>query len=114
MAELPFSSFRMSGNLIFFSGKIELTPEGKLLKGTITEKTRQVMENIKTQLKSAGLGIENIVYCQIFLTDMKNYAEMNEEYVKHLKKPYPARFAVAVKELPLGAKIEIAVVASNE
>lgn len=113
MADLPFSPFTKSKDLVFFSGKIELTPEGKVLEGTITEKTRQVMENVKAELKNVGLTVSDIVFSQVFLTDMGNYKEFNEEYIKHLKKPYPARYVVAVKELPLGASVEISVIASK-
>lgn len=113
MTSLPFSVYREAGDMFFFSGKIELTSEGKVLEGTITEKTRQVMENVKQELANAGLGVESIVMTQIFLTDMADYAEMNEEYIKHLKKPFPARFAIAVKELPFGAKVEIVVIAKR-
>lgn len=112
MADIPFSPFIKTKDLVFFSGKIELTSDDKILEGTIAEKTRQVMKNIKAELKNAGLTISDIVFSQVFLTDMSYYQEFNEEYVKHLVKPYPARFVVAVKELPLGARIEISVVAS--
>ena len=111
MADLPFSPFREAGNLVFFSGKIVITPEGKLLEGTVTEKTKQVMENIKKELANAGLDISNVVSAQVLLTAMTIYQEFNDEYIKHLVKPYPARFVVAVKELPLGASIEIALTA---
>src|SRR3990172_6408190 len=106
MADLPFSPFRESKDLVFFSGKIELTSEGKVLEGTITEKTRQVMENVKSELNNAGLELKDIQSSQVFLTEMSDYQEFNEEYVKHLVKPYPTRFVVAVKELPFGAKVE--------
>lgn len=109
MVDLPFSPFVFSKDLIFFSGKIELTSEGKIIDGSIAEKTRQVIENVKTELKNAGCEISDIVFAQVFLTDMKNYQEFNEEYVKHLVKPYPARAVVAVKELPLGASVEVVV-----
>ena len=114
MADLPFSPFRESKDLVFFSGKIELTSEGKVLEGTIAEKTAQTMKNVLSELKNAGLDASNIVSVQAFLTDMKDYQEFNEEYVKHLVKPYPARFVVAVKELPLGAKTEISVIVSKK
>ncbi|KKQ55060.1 MAG: endoribonuclease L-PSP, TdcF protein [Candidatus Woesebacteria bacterium GW2011_GWC1_38_13] len=91
-----------------------MTSEGKVLEGTIAEKTKQVMENIKSELKNAGLDVSDIVYAQVFLTDIANYQEFNDEYVKHLVEPYPARFVVAVKELPLEAKVEISVIASNK
>ena len=114
MAVLPFSPFKESKDLVFFSGKIEMTSEGKLLEGTIAEKTNQVMENIKSELNKAGLDVFDIISAQVFLTDMNDYQEFNDAYVKHLVKPYPARFVVAVKELPLGAKVEIAVIASKK
>ena len=91
-----------------------MTSEGKVLEGTIAEKTKQVMENIKSELKNAGLDVSDIVYAQVFLTDIANYQEFNDEYVKHLVEPYPVRFVVAVKELPLEAKVEISVIASNK
>lgn len=114
MADLPFSAFKDSKDLIFFSGKIELTPKGKLLDGTIAEKTAQVMRNVLSELENAGLDASNIVFSQVYLTDMANYAEFNEEYVKHLVKPYPARAVVAVRELPLGASVEVIVTASKK
>lgn len=112
MSDLPFTPFKQAGNLVYISGKIELK-EGKVIEGTIAEKTAQAMENVKSELKNAGLDVSNIVFIQGFLTDMKDYDEFNGEYVKHLVKPYPARAVVAVKELPLGAKIEIIVTASK-
>lgn len=114
MSDLPFTPFIKTKDLVFFSGKVELGSDGKIIDGTITEKTRQVMENITGELSNAGLSVSNIVYSQVFLTDMANYTEFNEEYVNHLQKPYPARFVVAVKELPLGAKVEISIIASRK
>ena len=114
MADLPFTPFRESKDLVFVSGKIELTSEGKVLEGTIAEKTAQTMKNVLAELKNARLDASNIVFAQVFLTDMKDYQEFNVEYVEYLVKPYPARFVVAVKELPLGAKVEISVVASKK
>ena len=113
MTDIPFSPFIKTKDLVFFSGKIELTSEGKVLDGTITEKTKQVMKNVMVELKNAGLDVSDIVFSQVFLTDMTNYQEFNEEYVKHLVKPYPARYVVAVKELPLSAKVEVSVIASR-
>ena len=73
MTDLPFSPFRESKNLVFFSGKVETTSEGKILEGTIAEKTAQVMNNVLAELKNAGLDASNIVSAQVFLTDMKDY-----------------------------------------
>ena len=113
MSDLPFTQYRNAGDLVFISGKIELK-DGKILEGTIAEKTSQAMENVLTELKNAGLDASNIVFIQGYLTDMNDYEEFNKEYVKHLVKPYPARVVVAVKELPLGAKIEIVATASKK
>ena len=113
MTDLPFTAFRETKDLVFFSGKIELGSDGKLTEGTIAEKTAVAMKNVLAELKNAGLDASNIVYIQVFLTDMEDYVEFNEEYVKHLVKPYPARAVVAVKELPLGAKVEIIATASK-
>ena len=114
MADVPFSPFLKTKDLVFFSGKVELTSEVEVLEGTIAEKTKQVMKNVKAELKNSGLTVSDIVFSQVFLTDMADYQEFNEEYIKHLVKPYPARYVVAVKELPLGAKVEISVVASKK
>jgi len=110
-SQAPFSSYREAGDLIFFSGKIELLPDIKLLEGTIAEKTDQVMRNIKAELDKVNLTFSDVVNATIYLTDMAHYAEMNEAYGKWFDGVYPARAAVAVKELPLGAKVEIVVVA---
>ncbi len=114
MTDLPFTPSREAGDIVYIAGKIEMGPDGKLVEGTITEKTSQVMENVLSELQKVGLGASNIVFVQGFLTDMKDYIEFNEEYVKHLVKPYPARAVVAVKELPLGAKVEIIATASKK
>ena len=113
MTDPPLTPFIKTKDLVFFSGKIELTSEGKVLEGTIADKTKQVMENVKSELKNAGLSVSDVIFSQIFITDMSYYQEFNEEYVKHLVKPYPARYVVAVNELPLGAKVEISVIASK-
>ena len=114
MADLPFSPFKDTKDLVFFSGKIETTPDVKVVLGTITEKTKRVMKNVLAEMKNAGLDVSDIVFAQVFLTDMANYSEFNEEYVKHLVKPYPARAVVAVKELPLGSSVEVIVTASKK
>ena len=114
MSDLPFTPIREAGDLVYLSGKIEMGSGGKLVEGTITDKTAQAMNNVLAELKNAGLDASNIVFIQVFLTDMKDYAEFNVEYVRHLVKPYPARAVVAVKELPLGAKVEIIATASKK
>jgi len=81
--------------------------DGKLLDGSIAELTRQCVLNVKAQLESQGSGLHHVVKTTVFLTDMGDYAGMNEAYVDGFGDHRPARSAVAVKDLPLGARIEI-------
>jgi 2-iminobutanoate/2-iminopropanoate deaminase len=107
----PFSQAVVDGNLIFTSGQIYLTPEGKLLDGTLEEQVRQIMKNLQAVLKEAGVSFANVVKTTIYVTDMSIYGKINEIYGGYFSAPYPAREVVCVKELPLGAKTEISMVA---
>lgn len=109
---LPISPFIKTDSLIFTSGQIYLTPEGTLLEGTIEEQTRQVMENLKGVLERAGTSFNDVVKTTIYTTDMSMYGKINEVYGSYLSEPYPAREVVCVKELPLGAHLEISLIAS--
>ncbi|MDO8487660.1 MAG: Rid family detoxifying hydrolase [Candidatus Curtissbacteria bacterium] len=109
----PFSQAVIDGNLIFTSGSIYLTTEGKLLEGTIEEQIHQIMKNLQAILKEAGVDFSNVVKTTIYVTDMSIYGKVNEVYGTYMPNPYPAREVVCVKELPLGAKIEISMVATN-
>lgn len=107
----PFSQAIVDGNLIFTSGQIYLIPEGKLLKGTTEDQIHQIMKNLKAVLEAAGVTFANVVKTTIFVTDMSIYPQVNEVYGSYMTDPYPARETVCVKELPLGAKIEIGMIA---
>lgn len=107
----PFSQAIVEENLVFVGGQIYLTPEGKLLDGTIEEKTHQVMQNLRAVLEGAGVSFDNVVKTTIYVTDMANYGKINEVYGSYLKDPYPARETVCVKALPLGAEVEISLIA---
>ena len=107
----PFSQAIITNNLVFTAGQIYLTPEGKLLEGTLEEQIHQVMKNLQAILEEAGVSFSNVVKTTIYLTDMSVYAKVNEIYGSYFSEPYPAREAVCVKELPLGAKVEISMVA---
>lgn len=106
----PFSQAVIDGNIMFVGGQIYLTPEGKLLEGTIEEKTHQIMQNLKAILEEAGASFDNVVKTTIYVTDMAVYGKINEVYGSYLKEPYPARETVCVKALPLGAEVEISMV----
>ena len=107
----PYSQAIIIGNFIFTSGNIHLTPEGKLLDGTIEEKTHQIMKNLKAVLEEAGVTFANVVKTTIFVTNMDDYAKINEVYGSYMSDPFPARETVSVKSLPLGATIEISMIA---
>lgn len=110
----PFSQAIISGNLVFTSGQVYLTPEGKLLEGSIEEQAHQVMKNLKAILESAGTSFKNVVKATIYVTDMSLYGKINEVYGSYFSNPFPARETVCVKELPLGAKLEISMIAIKQ
>ncbi len=112
----PYSQSRMtSSGILFVSGQIPINPEtGKLLKGDIKNETRQVMENIGAILKANNLGFPDVVKCTVFLTDIRDYGAVNEVYGSFFKeKIFPAREAIEISNLPLGASIEISAIASK-
>jgi len=111
LATGPFSQAIKIDNFVFTSGQIYLTTEGKLLEGTIEEKTHQVLNNLKNILDEAGCSFENVVKTTIYVTDMSVYGKINEVYRGYFKEPYPAREVVCVQALPLGAEVEISMIA---
>ncbi len=97
----------------FFSGQIGIDPvTGNLVEG-FSGQLKQVMKNIDGLLSSQGLNRESIVKTSIFLTDLNNFAEVNQAYVEFFKEPYPARSTVEVPKLPKGALVEIEVIAAK-
>ncbi len=107
----PFSQGIIADNLVFTAGQIHLTPEGTPLEGTIEEQVHQIMKNLQAILEEAGTSFKNVVKTTIYVTDMSIYGKVNEVYGSYLSDPFPARETVCVKELPLGAKVEISMVA---
>lgn len=107
----PFSQAVMDGNFVFTSGQIYLTPEGKLLDGTLEEQIHQIMKNLQAIFQEAGTNFNGVVKTTIYVTDMSIYGKINEIYGTYMTEPYPAREVVCVKELPLGAKVEISMIA---
>lgn len=103
----------VSNGFVFTSGFIHLTPDGKLVEGSTEEKFGQVMKNISEVLKAANADMNDIIKATIYVTDMTILPELNKLYVSYFTEPYPVREAVCVKELPLGASIEISVVATH-
>ena len=107
----PFSQAIASGNMVFTSGQVYLTADGKLLEGSIEAQTHQVMKNLKAILEAAGVTFSDVVKATIYVTDMSLYGKINEIYASYFSQPFPARETVCVKELPLGAKLEISMIA---
>jgi len=110
---LPFSPSVTKNGFVFTSGQVYLTPEGKLLEGSIQEQTHQVMSNLKNILEKAGVSFKDVVKTTIYTTDMSLYGLINEVYATYFEEPYPAKEMVCVKELPLGAKLEISMFAAK-
>ena len=110
----PYSAAIESGEIVFISGQIPLDPlAGKLVEGDIAAQTRQSLENLKTILGAAGLTFAHVVKTTIFLTSMGDFAAVNDVYKAYMAEPYPARSTIAVAALPMGAKVEIEMIAAR-
>lgn len=108
----PYSQAIEKNGQLFISGQVPIDPAiGKVVEGGITEQTKQVMKNIEAILKEAGYDFNDVVKSTCLLSDMKNFAAMNEVYGSYYKENPPARAAFAVRELPLGVLVEIETVA---
>ena len=109
----PYSQGIKTGNLFFFSGQIPIDPAiGKLVEGDVTAQAEQACKNVVALLQSQGLTTDNVVKATVFITDMGTFAAVNEVYKKYFTAPFPARSCVEVSKLPLGALVEIEVIAS--
>ncbi len=107
----PYSHAVQFGNMLFVSGQVGKHPlTGELMLADIKTETTQVMENVKAILTDAGMDFTHIVKTTIFLTDMNDFASVNEVYGSYFKGEYPARETVQVSKLPLNVNVEISVV----
>ena len=111
----PYNQAVLKGNLLFTSGQIAIVPEtGALLSGTIAEETKQVMENMKAVLEAANMTFENVLKTSIFISDMKNFSDINEVYGTYFTEDTaPARETVEVANLPKYVNVEISMIASH-
>lgn len=113
----PYSHAVDAGDYIFFSGQTAMNSlgeeEGKALKGKIAEQTKEVFSNLQAVMKAAGVKEEQVVKVNVYLTTMDDFDAMNAVYQEFFGAPYPARTCVAVHELPLGAGVEIEMIAKK-
>jgi 2-iminobutanoate/2-iminopropanoate deaminase len=109
----PYAQANRVGNLIFTSGQIPIDPAtGEIVGTTIEEQTERVLENLRAVLEAADSGLEKVVKTTVFLSDMNNFAKMNETYAKFFMGPsLPSRSAVEVSRLPKDVWVEIEAVA---
>jgi 2-iminobutanoate/2-iminopropanoate deaminase len=108
----PYSQGVRAGGFIFLSGQIPLDPEtGQITAGDIVAQTERVMQNISEVLTAANLGFDDVVKTTIFLTDLADFAAVNEVYGRRFAQDPPARSTVEVQGLPRGSRVEIEVVA---
>jgi 2-iminobutanoate/2-iminopropanoate deaminase len=111
-AKRPYSPAVEAGNMLFASGQIAVDQStGKLVEGGIEAQTRQVLINLKNVIEKGGYKMEDVVKCTVLLQDISFYAAMNQIYIEFFPKDPPARMAFAVKDLPMGALIEIDAIA---
>ena len=108
----PYSQAIVANGFVFTAGQIALSPaDRQLIDGDVQAQTRQALENLSAVLEEAGTSLDNIVKTTVFLNSMDDYAKVNAIYAEFLGENSPARSAVAVDKLPLGALVEIEAVA---
>jgi 2-iminobutanoate/2-iminopropanoate deaminase len=108
----PYSQAIVAGSLVFTAGQIPLDPEtGELITGDIATQTERVLQNLTAILLAAGTSLHRVVKTTVFLSDMQDFAAMNEVYARHFKEHKPARSTVQAAGLPRAVKVEIEAVA---
>jgi 2-iminobutanoate/2-iminopropanoate deaminase len=109
----PYSPAVRAGDFIFVSGQVPVDPvSGQVTAGDVKVETRRVLENIRINLEGCGASMADVVKCQVFLTDIRDFTAMNEVYSEFFGNSKPARTTLGVAALPLtGAKVEIDAVA---
>ncbi len=108
----PYSQAISTGSLLFVSGQIPVNPETGEIPEGISAQAAQSLKTLSAILEAAGLSTANVVKTTVFLADMADFAAMNAEYAKAFDEPFPARSAVAVRDLPKGVLVEIEAIAA--
>lgn len=110
----PYSQAIEINGMIYTSGMIPINPAtGGLVTGSVEEQAEQAVSNLEALLAEAGSSIEKVVKTVVFISDMEDFAKINEVYAKHFKEPYPARSCVQVARLPKDVAIEIEAIATK-
>jgi len=110
----PYSAAIWAGDLLYLSGQTPIDPAtGELITGDVGAQTHRAFDNLEAVLKDAGLTMDHVIKCNVYLTDMASFAAMNGAYATRFNKPFPARTTVAVRGLPRNALVEIEMVAKR-
>ncbi len=108
----PYNHAVRVGDLLFSAGQIPLNPaDGTLVAGDIKAQTERVLQNVKAILDDQGLTFSNVIKSTVFMTNLADFAGMNEVYAKYFTENFPARSTVQVAALPKGANVEIEIIA---
>ena len=109
----PYSQAIRAGDFVFVSGQLALQPDhAEIVGDSIEEQTEQVLTNLRAILEAAGSGLDSLVKTTVYLSDLGDFAGMNEVYARHVGEVPPARATIEVSALPSGAKVEIEAVAT--
>lgn len=108
----PYSHGVIGDGHVFLSGQTPIDPAtGTLVEGSVEAQTRQCLANLGSVLAAGGLGFADVMKCNVYLIDMADFPAMNTAYAEHFEEPYPARTTIGVAALPLGARVEIEMIA---
>lgn len=110
----PYSSALKVGNMLFVSGQIPVNPADGSIPASIKEQANQSLSNLKALVTEAGYSLSDVVKTTVFITDINDFAAVNEVYASYFAEPYPTRSCVAVKDLPKGVKLEIECICCKE
>ena len=107
----PYSQAVLIDNLVFLSGQLPLNKKGKMVAGTVEQKTQQIFTNIEAILMEGGGALNDLVKLTVFLTSLDDFEVINKTMMSRLTRPYPARSCVEVSALPKGSTIEVEAIA---
>jgi 2-iminobutanoate/2-iminopropanoate deaminase len=108
----PFSQAIKVDGFVYLSGQVGQDPAtGKLVPGGVVAEAEQVFSNAAAVLRAGGMGFDDVISVRVFLTRIEDYQAVNAIYARHFNEPFPARTAIGVAALPLGASVEVDLIA---